>query len=195
MIDAVTTQVLVTVAAAAATTSAAAAIATLRAIYRTRRAVFGEEAVDHDNGLVGAVTEHEERLDEHEAVLIASGEMPITDGGEKKGTEPTEFNGIELPDGATEADTDRDGVLSYAGEYHALVVGAGAGLAAGATGKWELAVVVASAALGVEAARRSKSTVENPRLPAIGEIRREPWYACAGLLVGALVGALLGRFL
>lgn len=197
MLDAVWIQALAILTAATATTSAAAAVATLRAVYRTRRAVFGEAAVDHDNGLVGAVVEHEERLDDHEAVLISMGEYPITDGGERPedGTEPSTVASVELPDGATEADTERDGFLLYAGEWHALVLGGGAGLAAGATGNWQLAVVVASAAFGVGAAVRSKGTVENPSLPAIGEVKQEPWYACAGLLVGTVVGALLGRFL
>lgn len=197
MLDVVWIQALAILTAATATTSAAAAVATLRAVYRTRRAVFGEAAIDHDNGLVGAVTDHEERLDDHEAVLISMGEYPVTDGGERpeEGTEPTTVRGVELPDGKREDDTERDGLLSYAGEWHALLAGAGAGLAAGATGNWEFAVIVASAAFGIGAATRSKWTVENPSLPAIGEVRREPWYASAGLLVGAVVGSLLGRFL
>lgn len=196
MIEAVWMELLVLLTAGAATTAAGAAVATLRSVYRTERAVFGDFS-DFDNGLVGAVTEHEERLDEHETVLVAMGEFPITDGGERPedGTEPTTVRGIELPDGKEEADTERSGVLSYAGEWHALLLGGGAGLAAGATGQWQLAVVVASAAFGVGAAVQSDHTVEDPSLPAIGEVQREPWYACAGLLVGVVVGTLLGRFL
>lgn len=97
-----------------------------------------------------------------------------------------------LPDGPTEASTSRDGVLSYAGEWHALVIGAGAGLAAAATGTWVLVVVVAGASLGLEVARRSPSTVEKGTLPWVGEVRKEPWYALGGLLAGVPIGLLVG---
>lgn len=38
------------------------------------------------------------------------------------------FDGLDIPDGATEDETERDGFLSYAGEWHALLSGVGAGI-------------------------------------------------------------------
>lgn len=81
MLEAVTVEALGVITATAAITSAAAAIGTLRTVRQNRRTLYGEEAVEHDNGLVGVVNEHEERLEEHEAVLIAAGDLPLTDGG------------------------------------------------------------------------------------------------------------------
>jgi hypothetical protein len=89
---------------------------------------------------------------------------------------------MEVPDASTEAGTDRDGVLSYAGEWHALIVGLAAGFVALQTGFEMLLVVVAAAALGIEAGKRAGST---STVKALGEVRREPWYALGGLLVGA----------
>lgn len=89
---------------------------------------------------------------------------------------------VDLPDGAEEEDTERDGFLSYAGEWHALAVGLAVGLVASVTGRWALAGVVVAAALGVSASKRVE------RLPALGEVRREPWYALGGLAIGAAVG-------
>lgn len=40
---------------------------------------------------------------------------------------------MTLPDAPNESDTERDGVLSYAGEWHALAIGAGLGIFAAAT--------------------------------------------------------------
>lgn len=96
---------------------------------------------------------------------------------------------IDLPDGPTEDSTSRDGLLSYAGEWHALVIGLGTGLAAGATGTWMLAVVVATAALGLEVAKVAGQTPTAGK--ALGEVRREPWYALGGLSLGAVAGVLL----
>lgn len=40
---------------------------------------------------------------------------------------------IDLPDGATEDDTERDGFLSYSKEWHALAIGAVLGIIAAVT--------------------------------------------------------------
>lgn len=84
----------------------------------------------------------------------------------------------ELPDAPSEDATDGDGLLSYAGEWHALALGAGAGLAASVGDRPELVVVVVAIALGVRAAPTSK----------LKELRREPWYATGGAVL-AYVGA------
>jgi len=95
---------------------------------------------------------------------------------------------VELPDGPTEESTERDGLLSYAGEWHALLVGAGAGLAAAVTGTWVLVGVVATAALGLEVSRVMGTTPKAGK--ALGEVRREPWYALGGVLLGTGAGLL-----
>lgn len=96
---------------------------------------------------------------------------------------------LELPDAAEESGTDRDGVLSYAGEWHALFVGLAAGMVAILTGQYGLLLAVAAAALGIEGLARA-GKIRNVK--AVGEIRREPWYALAGLVLGAVIGAALG---
>jgi len=87
----------------------------------------------------------------------------------------------ELPDGPTEESTDRDGVLSYAKEWHALFIGLGAGLAAATTGRYELLALVATIALGIGGASEASA-------PVAKNVKKEPWYALAGLLIGAILG-------
>lgn len=92
---------------------------------------------------------------------------------------------MELPDGATEADTERNGVLSYAGEWHALLLGIGAGLVVAMTGRWEFAALVVAVALGVQAAPT----------PRLRELTSEPWCAIGGLLIGMVIGCVMGGVL
>jgi len=92
------------------------------------------------------------------------------------------------PDGAREQDTPRGGFLSYAGEWHSLAVGLGAGIAAGTTGRWELAAVVVALALGMEA---GKVKGADPSAPVVGEVRREPWYGLGGVVIGVVFGVLV----
>lgn len=82
-----------------------------------------------------------------------------------------------LPDGASESDTARDGLLSYASEWHAAILGLGFGAAGGWLGQPEVAGVGIAVALGLGAAKRVSQTVA-------GELRREPWYAVGGVLLG-----------
>lgn len=102
--------------------------------------------------------------------------------------QPTEIAGLELPDAPKEEATERDGLLSYAGEWHALVIGLVVGTVATLTGHYVLMVVVVGAALGLSLGRRCGTT---RRVPALGEIRREPWYALFGLILGAMPVVLL----
>jgi hypothetical protein len=101
--------------------------------------------------------------------------------------EPTEIAGFELPDAPEDA-TERNGVLSSQTEVHALVLGLGAGVIGIATGNPILLAAVVAIALGVEIGRLSGDTDE---IPAAGEIRKEPWYALGGVLVGYFIGTLL----
>jgi hypothetical protein len=177
MLSVVTAEVLAAVTAAAAVGTFGTALGILRSVRRTERAVFGSEHVDHDDGVVGLVEEHDDRLDRHETVLYGEGYIAVPDGGGESDdeTEPTTVAGIELPDATNESGTERDGVLSYAGEWHALLVGLSVGLVAAVTGQVLLLGVVAAVALGLEAGKRKSK--------ALGEVHREPWYALGGLLV------------
>jgi len=93
---------------------------------------------------------------------------------------------VQLPDWLTgadaehERDSQRDGAFSYSKENHAFVLGLGAGLLTGLTGRRDLAVVVAAVALGVRAAPTGR----------LKQLRKEPWYALGGLILGFLAGLL-----
>ncbi|MCU4716857.1 hypothetical protein [Halapricum hydrolyticum] len=95
-------------------------------------------------------------------------------------------SGIEwLRDGAmasSEAESDRDGLLSTRREWHALVVGLAVGIVAGLTRRWELAGVAVAIVLGVRHAPGRLS-----------QLRREPWYALGGLVLGivATIGVMV----
>ncbi|QSG06475.1 hypothetical protein [Halapricum desulfuricans] len=81
-----------------------------------------------------------------------------------------------LREGATassEAESDRNGLLSTRREWHALIVGLAVGVVAGLTERWELAGVATAIVLGVREAGG-----------ALQELRREPWYALGGLVLG-----------
>ena len=86
-------------------------------------------------------------------------------------------------DAPTEDESPRDGLLSYAGEWHSAVIGVATGLVSGLTG------VFAFASFLVGAALTESYLAGNPR--ALREVRREPWYALGGLVAGLLVGFAL----
>lgn len=83
MLEAVGVEVAATVTAAASLGTTGAALGILRSVRRTERAVFGPDTVDHDDGLLGAVRDHEQRLDDHEAILVSEGYIAIPDGSEE----------------------------------------------------------------------------------------------------------------
>lgn len=87
-------------------------------------------------------------------------------------------------DAPTESDSSRDGVLSYAMEWHALGIGAGAGYAAVAHGNDRIAGAVIAAAL---TAKRGRDRLVHD---AYVNVHAEPWYAVGGLAIGGAVGAL-----
>jgi hypothetical protein len=104
-----------------------------------------------------------------------------------------------IPPVGTESETPRDGVLSTLTEYHALILGCVVGFVALLTGALWLLVVFVAGALGMEAGRRRGSS---SRVPAFGEVTKEPWYGLGGLVIGmaaehygpALLDALLWVF-
>jgi hypothetical protein len=84
----------------------------------------------------------------------------------------------------SESDSARNGLLSYAVEWHAVIVGFAVGLVAGLTQRWELAGAAVAIILSVRAAPGKLS-----------QLRREPWYALGGLLlgmIGASIPAIVG---
>jgi hypothetical protein len=177
---AVGVETIAAVAAAAALAAATATVGTYRSVRRTERAVFGAAVIEHDDGLAGQVAENSDRLDTHASVLYGEGYLAMPDGGEDP-AEATEVAGIELPDAENESGTERDGVLSYAGEWHALLIGAAAGAVGIVTGQVAILGGVATVALGIEGGKRAGSK-------ALSEVGREPWYALAGILAGLPLG-------
>jgi hypothetical protein len=100
-----------------------------------------------------------------------------------------------------ERQTDRDGFLSYAGEFHALTLGLAYGLFAGYQGQPAIAVGVIGVALGLKPGaylgkiakdatlKRLGKTAEKASL--LGELRREPWYSSGGVLLAYTAGGTL----
>lgn len=90
---------------------------------------------------------------------------------------------IELPDGKTEEDTARDGLLSYAVEWHALALGFLVGFA------WSLPSkrlrAFAWATLGLD------ECADGCRSDAMDEIQQEPHYAAGGVAFGAVIGVFV----
>lgn len=85
-----------------------------------------------------------------------------------------------LPDASTEEGTERDGLLSYAAEWHALLYGFLVGL----TGRPAVIVTFAGYALGLG----------HGKFRDTGHLRdaaREPVYAATGLTLGLAVHGLL----
>jgi len=96
------------------------------------------------------------------------------------------------PDAPTESDSEYDGVLSYATEYHALAVGGVAGLCGALTygtpmqpAGLGLMIAVAATALGVKTSKRLRSAL------AAREVTKEPWYAVGGLVLLFLLGSVI----
>lgn len=83
-----------------------------------------------------------------------------------------------LPTGEFESDTERDGILSYAVEVHATVIGLSAGVAAASAGDMQLVMALVAIALGVGRAQQQFS--ESVR----EQVVKEPAYALAGVAIG-----------
>lgn len=79
-------------------------------------------------------------------------------------------------DAPTEADTDYDGLLSYASEAHAAIIGLACGFGLGVPG----VVAVTASALGL----KRWESISNRK--ALRELRREPWYGIGASILGHL---------
>jgi hypothetical protein len=90
--------------------------------------------------------------------------------------------------GGTEQDTEYNGVLSYAGEWHALIIGLAAGIVAIYTHQPMVAIGVMGVALGLKGVGKLAGPLKGQYV--VEEITSEPWYACGGVLVGWVVAAV-----
>lgn len=79
---------------------------------------------------------------------------------------------------STEEETERDGFLSYSGEWHALTIGFGMGFYA----PWELQTAFVGAVIA-----RNKQQIQNHQFNQSGHMKdakKEPAYTIGGLVVG-----------
>lgn len=88
-------------------------------------------------------------------------------------------------DAGSEAESQRDGLLSYASEWHALLAGGAAGVVAAFVETPELAVAAAVVALGWAGADRFRGR------GVASELQREPWYGIGGVALGYVLGYAL----
>jgi len=77
-----------------------------------------------------------------------------------------------------------DGVLSYAGEWHALIIGLGTGFTAAVTAQPVVLAGLFAVALGISGVDVG---VQFDGRGVAHELRREPWYAVGGGLVSYVV--------
>lgn len=101
---------------------------------------------------------------------------------------------FEVPDKASEDDTERDGVLSYAAEWHALLLGIGAGLTQNPLIMGVFVAYVFGRCAFVESVYSGVLNVtqgcplnENGHL---SDAVKEPAYSCAGLVLGLFLNGL-----
>lgn len=92
---------------------------------------------------------------------------------------------IEDAGAPTEADSERNGFLSYHAESHAVGVGLGIGLAAVATGniRW-IGLVWPAITTGLRGKNKEFAKI-------LADVKQEPHYGVAGLAVGAVLGAIV----
>ena len=91
-------------------------------------------------------------------------------------------------DAVSEAESDRDGAFSYAGESHAAVLGFGVALlAVSAGGRRTLAALLVALLWG----NRGESSID----PGLSEqLRKEIPYLVGGAVAGFLLGLILPRY-
>lgn len=92
---------------------------------------------------------------------------------------------IDEMDAPTEDESERNGFLSYAGEWHAATIGIGVGLAAALHGRPEFLAVLVATTLGLAGADRLKGR------RTARELRREPWYGIGASLLAYVVGVAI----
>jgi len=91
---------------------------------------------------------------------------------------------------SSESESSRDGVFSTRTEIHSFILSLGVGVSAFYVEMPMLIVGVIGLALGMQGFK-SKVPVANPK--AIEELKKEPWYAVGGVLLGYYAPQLLSR--
>jgi len=97
------------------------------------------------------------------------------------------MSGLDAP---TESDSERNGVFSYAGEYHAFAIGAGAGAVAALGTNPELAAAVVAVALGGSSVEAARNRLKGKKV--VEEVSTEPWYSIGGVALGYAIGLSIG---
>jgi len=96
---------------------------------------------------------------------------------------PSPFDGVDgldMPDSGDEEDTERDGFLSYAGEWHAMALGFGVGL----TGTKALIGLFIAFVFGIGTEKLRMS-------PHLKDAAEESAYSVGGVGIGLAVNVLL----
>jgi hypothetical protein len=84
----------------------------------------------------------------------------------------------------TEDASEPGGFLSYAGEWHALTIGLGAGTTAAVMNQPIILASMIAIALGISGVQGKRGFKGRG---VVNELRREPWYAVGSGLVGYVV--------
>jgi len=108
---------------------------------------------------------------------------------------------IKSSSGPSERATERDGLLSYAGEWHAVALGGGLGVYAALTQDPQLMVALLGLSLGLgsagEARRQLRKALSkiggDGESSGLGQVVREPWYSAGAGLAGWLIGGGVTR--
>lgn len=101
---------------------------------------------------------------------------------------------MPLPDGynptaPAEKKSEYNGLLSYAGEWHSLTMGLFIGFVSGAADRPELMMILLGVFIDEEFTEFSGGKLINKL--AKRDIRKEPWYAAGGSLIGYAIGWML----
>jgi hypothetical protein len=93
---------------------------------------------------------------------------------------------------STEDASEPGGFLSYAGEWHALTIGLGAGTTAAVMNQPIILASMIAIALGISGVQGKRGFKGRG---VVNELRREPWYAVGSGLVGYVaMGGRLSEF-
>lgn len=124
-----------------------------------------------------------------------SGDQKEGGGGPSLGSVTEEVGRYFDPDAAKESDSEYDGLLSYAKEWHAAIIGATAGVIGRITKGTEyepIGVAVMSTVTGLAFGLEAYSKYKNN--PISNNVRAEPWYAM-GCMLAAYDGENIAEYL
>jgi len=124
-----------------------------------------------------------------------SGDEKEDTGGPNLGSVADGVDKYINPDAAKESDSEYDGLLSYAKEWHAAIIGATAGVVGRITKGTEhepIGVAVMSTVTGLAFGLEAYSKYKNN--PISNNVRAEPWYAM-GCMLAAYDGENIAEYL